>query len=86
MTPSQRTEALRQIGWSQRDLARALNIAEGTVRGWQRGHRDPPPRVDDWLERLASFCAWQTATINSALEARAATWAAQPAPRCREPL
>ena len=80
MTPTERTTALRQIGWSQRDLARALGVAEGTVRYWQSERRTAPERVDAWLEALASRCFAHTQAADRALEARAAIWAAHPPP------
>ena len=32
---------LGRIGWSQRELARHLNVSEGTVSGWVNAHTLP---------------------------------------------
>ena len=42
-------EAMREIGWSQAELARRLGITETTVRNWLAGRRTPPDNVIDWL-------------------------------------
>jgi DNA-binding XRE family transcriptional regulator len=34
-------DALQQVGWSQRNLARHLDVSEATVSGWVNGHTLP---------------------------------------------
>jgi len=51
---SRLAEALRQIGWSQAELARRLGITDTTVRSWLSGRRTPPDEVIDWVKDRAS--------------------------------
>jgi DNA-binding transcriptional regulator YiaG len=50
---SEVSELLQTIGWSQRELARRLNITDSTVRSWISGRRMPPPPVVEWLQDIA---------------------------------
>lgn len=54
MTSSRLGECLRIIGWSQRELARQMNVSEATVRRWMGGQQDVPVRVGPYLEGLAA--------------------------------
>jgi transcriptional regulator with XRE-family HTH domain len=48
-------DALRTIGWSQRELARRVGVDETRVRRWARGTAPMPEDVAAWL---ASAAAW----------------------------
>jgi transcriptional regulator with XRE-family HTH domain len=48
-------DALRTIGWSQRELARRIGVDETRVRRWARGAAPVPEDVAAWL---ASAAAW----------------------------
>lgn len=54
MTPDRLRECLAHLRWSQRELARALEINEATVRKWARGALPIPGPVEPWLESLAA--------------------------------
>ena len=43
------------IGWSSNELARTLDIAPESARGWVAGRRAIPTPVRDWLEDLAGY-------------------------------
>jgi transcriptional regulator with XRE-family HTH domain len=47
-------DLLDDIGWSNGDLARRLDISPDTVSKWAKGRRDPPQPVMDWLGQLAT--------------------------------
>lgn len=57
MTPHRLRECLVLLRWSQRELARALEINEATVRKWARGALPIPGPVEPWLESLAAVHA-----------------------------
>jgi transcriptional regulator with XRE-family HTH domain len=40
---------LAEIGWSQRELARRLNVTESSARAWATGRREPHFTVLEWL-------------------------------------
>ena len=54
MTPTRFREILAALEWSQRALARILNLPEGLVRQWARGARPIPEDVAAWLEEVAA--------------------------------
>jgi lambda repressor-like predicted transcriptional regulator len=39
---------LSRLGWSNRELARRLGVAESTTRAW----REPPAAVMEWLASI----------------------------------
>lgn len=58
MSPHALARALAAIGWSNRDLARALDCDEKFVRRWRHDSQprlfaDVPPAVAVWLAELA---------------------------------
>lgn len=54
MTPAEFTEALRSIGWSQRQLAAMLQCDNKLAQRWSGG-ATIPPSIAAWLARLAQF-------------------------------
>jgi transcriptional regulator with XRE-family HTH domain len=50
-------EALRTIGWSQRELARRLGVDETRVRRWARDAARVPDDVAAWLSQAAAWHA-----------------------------
>jgi len=54
MTPTRLRECLAALEWSQRGLARILDLPEGLVRLWARGARPIPIDVAGWLEKVLS--------------------------------
>lgn len=54
MTPTRLRECLTALHWSQRALARILDVDEGTVRRWARGAAAIPDEVPPWLESLTA--------------------------------
>jgi transcriptional regulator with XRE-family HTH domain len=57
MTPKQFLECLEVLHWSQRRLAKILNLHDTTVRRWALGEAIVSPAVAMWLERLARYAA-----------------------------
>lgn len=55
MTPNRFRECLATLHWSQRGLAEILQMDERQVRRWASGDYAIPPRISDWLEKLARF-------------------------------
>ena len=53
MTGQRLLELMRQIGWTNTELARRLNVSEGTVRAWIRDRRAAPPQLAAWMEERA---------------------------------
>ena len=53
MTGQRLLELMRQIGWTNTELARRLNVSEGTVRAWLRDRRAAPPQLAAWMEERA---------------------------------
>lgn len=45
-------EARTQLGWSQADLARRMNVAQPTVSGWEAGRKAPRTNVMGRLARV----------------------------------
>jgi transcriptional regulator with XRE-family HTH domain len=43
---------LLRVGWRAPEMARRLGVREDTVRGWERGKRECPVVVLEWLERI----------------------------------
>jgi hypothetical protein len=54
MTPLEMQGALERIYWPNYHLARQLGCNEKLVRKWLAGLVPIPPRVGDWLARLAA--------------------------------
>lgn len=54
---SELARLLVDIGWSQRELARRLNVTESTARSWCTGRRTPHDNVLTWLRDLAARLA-----------------------------
>ena len=52
MSPSQFTEALGVLGWSQRHLAVLLRCDTNLPTRWSRGTAAIPEVIADWLEAL----------------------------------
>ena len=40
VTPQQVLMAMAGLGWTRRELAKAADLGESTVRDWLAGHRD----------------------------------------------
>ena len=49
------SDALATIHWGPIDIAKLLSVNERTARRWIAGQNDPPDRILDWLDRLATF-------------------------------
>ena len=47
-------QCLAALHWSQRDLARILDVGFARVNRWAMGADDIPPRVADWLASSAA--------------------------------
>lgn len=54
MTPDRLRECLTSLRWSQRELAKVLDIDEARVRRWARGAAPIPQAIEPWLESLAA--------------------------------
>lgn len=54
MTPDRLRECLAALDWTQRSLARLLDVDERQVRRWAAGASVPAP-VAAWLDRLAAY-------------------------------
>jgi ribosome-binding protein aMBF1 (putative translation factor) len=54
MTKDDFNEALRAIGWSNREVARRLNSNETMVRYWSNGRCEVPEDIGRWLSKLAA--------------------------------
>jgi transcriptional regulator with XRE-family HTH domain len=50
-------EALRTIGWSQRELARRVGVDETQVRRWAAGKTAIPPALAVWLAKATAWHA-----------------------------
>jgi hypothetical protein len=48
-TPTELARLLVEVGWSQRELARRLNVTELTRRSWASGRRECHFTVLEWL-------------------------------------
>jgi hypothetical protein len=57
MTPSEFHICLDTLDWSQRGLARLLNLDDRMVRRWAAGQYSIPDDVAGWLMTLAAFHA-----------------------------
>ena len=57
MTPADLSAALAALGWSQRELARQLGVAESSVRQWLTGKSRMRPDLLAWLLDLARYHA-----------------------------
>ena len=57
MTPIDLSAALISLGWSQRELARQLGVAESSVRQWLTGKSRMRPALAAWLLDLARYHA-----------------------------
>jgi transcriptional regulator with XRE-family HTH domain len=57
VTGAELAAALRTIGWSQRELARRLNVGETQVRRWVAGQAPIPPALEIWLAKAADWHA-----------------------------
>ena len=53
MTPDRYHTCLDAIGWTPFSLATRLGVHETRTRRWGTGRYEIPPRVSEWLERLA---------------------------------
>ncbi len=54
MTPTEYSECLNLIGWTQRGLAERLGVHETRTRRWASGKYSIPANVAAWLDRLAA--------------------------------
>lgn len=70
LTRARAREARQAIGWSIRNLADRLGYDERAVRRWESGERDVPPKVGEWLERLARFHEQNPAPVRDASATR----------------
>jgi transcriptional regulator with XRE-family HTH domain len=57
MTSRTLADALRTIGWSQRELARRAGVDETRVRRWAAGKAPIPPALAAWLAKAAAWHA-----------------------------
>jgi transcriptional regulator with XRE-family HTH domain len=57
MTSRTLADALRMIGWSQRELARRAGVDETRVRRWAAGKAPIPPALAAWLAKAAAWHA-----------------------------
>ncbi|MBN8926428.1 MAG: helix-turn-helix transcriptional regulator [Rhodospirillales bacterium] len=48
-------ECREEIGWSYRDIAERLGCSGVTVLYWEKGQRTIPPKVSEWLFKLAAL-------------------------------
>jgi transcriptional regulator with XRE-family HTH domain len=55
MTPDEFRNALADIGWSQKELARRLDSNESNIRQMARGYRPIPDVLATWLVGLAAL-------------------------------
>ncbi|GBQ08064.1 hypothetical protein AA15669_1644 [Saccharibacter floricola DSM 15669] len=55
MTVDYFLECLSTLHWSQRHLARILNIDQNIVLSWGDGSEDIPPEISHWLNERASY-------------------------------
>ena len=55
MTPCNLSAALTALGWSQRELARQLGVAESSVRQWMTGKSRMREELAAWLLDLARY-------------------------------
>lgn len=55
MTPSQFTEALATIGWSQRHLAELLRCDTNLPTRWASGRATVPKPIAAWLGDIARY-------------------------------
>ena len=53
MTPARFSKCLDQIGWSQRRLAKELDVHEMKPRRWANGTTQVPSGIAEWLAKLA---------------------------------
>src|SRR6185437_2994822 len=51
-TSAELARLLVEIGWSQRELARRLNVTESTTRSWASGRRECHFTVLEWLRGI----------------------------------
>lgn len=54
MTNARLLACLAILGWSERHLAKRLNVGHGRVRRWTGGQTAVPPEVAAWLEAIAA--------------------------------
>jgi hypothetical protein len=57
MTPNEMRLCLERRGWSQRGLARLLELDDRLVRRWASGQNEIPENIAHWLATLAAFHA-----------------------------
>ena len=55
MTPSEFRICLDMLAWSQRGLAKLLDLDDRLVRRWASGANEVPEDVAGWLATLAAF-------------------------------
>lgn len=48
------SSCLEKLHWPQRTLATILQVDESTVRRWQRGDREIPPPIAEWLRKVTA--------------------------------
>jgi hypothetical protein len=63
MTPPEFRICLELLAWSQRGLARMLNLDDRSVRRWASGQNDIPDDIAHWLATLAAFHAKHPAPL-----------------------
>ena len=64
MTPTEFRVCLDLLAWSQRGLARLLDLDDRLVRRWASGANEVPEDVAGWLTTLAAFHAKYPAPLN----------------------
>jgi transcriptional regulator with XRE-family HTH domain len=77
MTSRTLADALRMIGWSQRELARRAGVDETRVRRWAAGKAPIPPALAAWLAKAAAWHANHPPPVCNA-EAKAAAQRERP--------
>ncbi len=48
-------ELRQDIGWDRPGCALALGVSVDTVRNWDKGRRECPPEVLEWMQVLADM-------------------------------
>ncbi len=53
--PARFMELRQDIGWDRLGCALALGVSVDTVRNWDKGRRECPPEVLEWMQVLADM-------------------------------
>lgn len=55
LTPDQIRQSRKAQGWSQRELAKRLDVSNGLVGSWETGKRTPSPEMEAKLQKLLNI-------------------------------